>query len=121
MQDLLPRPTALKKLWMVTEGGCLLTFVLVVLLTITAMVFQKCNSKGFYRGNYEGKVIDKGIITHESLTGSSVERYLVIEGKDGALFSVYVTSTLYERAQIGVWIRKTKTDQELSPTISSRP
>jgi hypothetical protein len=114
-------PNAFRKLWVVTEGGCLLTTVLIVLLTITAMVFQKCGSKGFYRGNYEGKVIDKGIITHESLTGSSVERYLMIEGKSGTRFSVYVTSALYKRAQIGMWIRKTKTDQELSPTISSRP
>ena len=121
MQDVSSRPTSLKKLWMVTEGGCLITSVLIGLLTITLMVSQKCRSKGFYSGNYEGRIIDKGIITHESLTGFSAERYLVIEEKTGTRFSVYVTRTLFERAQIGMWIRKTETGQELSPIISCRP
>ena len=121
MQGVSPKPTALKRLWMITEGGCLLTSLLIVILTITAIVFQKCNSKGFYSGRYEGEIIDKGIISHESLTGSSAERYLVIADKNGNRFSVYVTTALYKRAQIGMWIRKTETGQELSPTISSRP
>jgi hypothetical protein len=121
MQGASARPNALKRLWRITEGGCLVTSVLIVILTIALMVTQKCNSTGFYKGNYEGQVIDKGIVSHESLTGSSVERYLVLEGKNGEQFSVYVTRAIYEGAQIGMWIRKTKTSQELSPTISSRP
>lgn len=112
---------ALKRLWMITEGGCLLTSVLIGILTITLMVTQKCNSTGFYSGNYEGIVIDKGIISHESLQGSSVERYLVIKDRDGKQFSVYVTRDVYKRAEIGVWIRKTKDGQELSPVIQSSP
>jgi hypothetical protein len=121
MPNALPKPATFKKLREITEGGCLLLFLLIVLLTITGVVFQKCNSSGFYRGNYEGKVISKGIITHESQLGSSAERYLVIEEKSGIRFSVYVTMDLYKHAQIGMWIRKTETEQELSPTISSPP
>src|SRR5690242_9092564 len=96
MQVASPWHNVLKKLWMITEGGCLGTFLLLGILTITAMVYQKCNSTGFYSGNYEGKVVNKGIITHKSQLGSSAERYLVIEEKGGNRVSVYVTTDLYQ-------------------------
>jgi hypothetical protein len=121
MQDRPPQHRWLKKLWMITEGGCLITTAIIVILTVAFMIFQKFTSKGFYGNQYEGKIVNQGTIIHESRTGSSVEYYLVVVDKNGNRFSVYVTPTLYQRAGIGMWIHKTETEQILSPVIAPRP
>src|SRR5262249_47353186 len=100
---------------------CLFISLFLALIGIGGITFQKCTATGFYRAEYEGRVVDKGFITHESQLGSSVERYLVLKEENGRQFSVYVSSFLYGRAQIGMWIRRTRTEEQLSSTINSSP
>lgn len=67
-----------------------------------------------YRQQYAGRIIEKVIRPHESDEGSFIERYLVIEEQDGARSQIPVSAELYDRAKIGMWIKKDKSGIDLS-------
>ncbi len=94
--------------------------VLVIVLTVAvaAAVFvslrQRFTSTGLYRMDYEGRIVDKSATVTESQTGSGVKHLLRVRAKDGEEFSVTVNASLYERAQIGMWIKSSSRGAELT-------
>jgi hypothetical protein len=79
------------------------------------------------RSEYEGKLVNKSLTIHETNTGSKIELRFLVEGKDGKRFDIAPSPDVYERAQIGMWIKSSKSGVELSwsesrntPTIESK-
>jgi hypothetical protein len=89
-------------------------FVLVGVAAIILFIHQRYTSTGLYRTDYEGRVVDKSATVTESQEGSGTARRLLIKAADGQVFQVSVTRSLYERAQIGMWIKSKGSNVELT-------
>jgi hypothetical protein len=102
-----------KKLWPVVEGIVLIVSLAITILTAVLFHYQRFTLTRAYRQQYEGKIVDKTMRFHESEEGSSRESYLVIEGKDGGRFLVSVREDAYNRARVGMWVRRDRGGFEL--------
>ena len=76
--------------------------------------YRQYTLTGPYAREYEGKILDKSQTITESETGSGVRRRLLLEGRGGGRFEVAVGAEIYERAQKGMWIKKTGAGVELT-------
>jgi hypothetical protein len=100
--------------------GTFASTALVVLLvgaTIVAVIFslrQRSTSTGLYRTEYEGKIVDKSVTIRESQTGSYPVQRLLIRSKSGEEFQVTINNPLYQRAQVGMWIKSNGAGTELT-------
>jgi hypothetical protein len=94
-------------------NGLRISLAVICLLLILAVIAYLTNQINCtdcpFRSEYEGQVIDKSLTLSESRLGSSVRWRLLIQSKDGELFNVSVAESVYNKAQIGGWI---KTDGE---------
>lgn len=81
-------------------------FVFAMVFTLFAQCYQQFSSIGVYRKEYEGRIVDKAQTIRESDIAPFVTRRFVIESKNGARFVVGVDSEIYNRAEIGMWIKK---------------
>lgn len=90
---------------------------LVAAITFTSLI-NHCHRQytltGAYRREYEGRILDKSQTITESRQGSGVRRRLLIEGRGGERLEVAIGADTYERAQKGMWIRKTAEGIELT-------
>ena len=68
---------------------------------------------------YEGKIVDKWAGYNHSELGSSPYFRLLVESAGGQRSTVAVDRDTYERAKLGMWIRKTKKGIELGPVTAS--
>ena len=75
---------------------------------------QQFGSSGVYRPEYEGRIVDKHVTIRESQEGSRAARRLLIEGRDGVRFEVGVGPEVYERAEVGMWIKVGNAQVELT-------
>lgn len=102
------------RLWL---GLKIVSLCAVVALMVAAAVItlrQRFTSTGPYRTEYEGRVMDKSVTLGETQTGSYPVRRLLIRGKGGDEFQIIVNESLYNRAQVGMWIKNGKAGAELS-------
>ena len=76
--------------------------------------YQRQAKTGEYRRDYEGRVVEKYVTNHETEQGTFVTRHILVKSESGEQFPVVVSAELFERAQTGMWIRRTKTSVELS-------
>lgn len=87
--------------------------------------YQRSASTGPFRQEYEGKIVDKWVNIGEARTGSYPARRLLIKNRNGEQFPVAVTESTYGRAQVGMWIKSSKTGGELSweepPATEDKP
>jgi len=92
--------------------------VLVLSVGLTAALattcYQRSKLQGQYRRTYEGRVIDKYVNYRESELGTFTTKHIIVRNDAGEEFPVKVSDELYERAQIGNWIRRKETGIELS-------
>lgn len=89
--------------------------VAAALLTLAIIVYrQRTSPTGTHRSEYEGRVVDKSQTILETNEGSFVRRRLLIEDRNGVRFEVAVSRELYERAQKGMWIKRSRRGVELS-------
>ncbi len=79
-----------------------------------ATCYQRSTLTGPYRADYEGQVLDKYVTNHESEQGTWVSKHLLIKAKTGEQFQVVVSSAVFERAQVGMLIRRKGSAVELS-------
>lgn len=105
-----------EKLWLGIKTAFLSAVVILLVATLVVTLHQQFASTGPYRMEYEGRVIDKSVTITESQTGSYPVRRLLIKSKSGEEFQVIVNQSLYERAQVGMWIKSSKAGAELSLT-----
>lgn len=77
-------------------------------------VYQRLGRVGPYRVEYQGKVVDKSITVNHTETGSYQLRILRIRDEEGKEFNIIVDVDLYDRTQIGMWIKKNDTGVEVS-------
>lgn len=89
-------------------------FAVVGIAAVVVHLHQRYTSTGLYRMEYEGKILDKSATISESDMGSRVSWRLRIRKKNGEEFQVTVNQSLYERAQIGMWIKSSSEKAELS-------
>jgi hypothetical protein len=101
-----------------TTLGLVLLLALIIFALLTATCYHQYTLTGPYARVYEGKILDKSQTITESQTGSGVRRRLLLEGRDGARFEVAIGKETYERAQKGMWIRKTDAGVELTWPVS---
>lgn len=102
-----------------TLRNLLLVVSLAVLGTIAILIvgvsmYQRLNGTGQHRGEFEGRVVDKSVTIRETETGSLAVRRLLIRETGGTQFDVIVNEDLYERAEVGMWLKRNKTTTELS-------
>src|SRR5689334_23016518 len=96
-------------------GGFLAAVLIVVVVGGMIVLFnQRRTGTGLYRSEYEGRIVEKFLIPHDSQTGSSAERAFLIKGKNGEQFRVIVGRDLYDRAEVGMWVRRDRAGVELS-------
>lgn len=95
-----------------------ISFVLVLAVVtftlLTSHCYQQYTLTGPYAREYEGKILDKSQTITESYWGSGARRRLLLEGRGGEKFEVAIGEETYERAQKGMWIKKTEAGVELT-------
>jgi hypothetical protein len=69
--------------------------------------------KGPFRNEYQGRVVDKWASYTQSEQGSRPYFRLVVEGEDKVRFQVSVSADIYERAKVGMRVKKTEKGVEL--------
>ena len=99
-----------------TKVSIVVVGVLMVLVLggAIATCYQRSTVSGPYRSDYEGQVLSKYVTNHESTEGTRVTKHLLIKGKTGEQFQVVVSDGIFERAQIGMWVRRKETGIQLS-------
>lgn len=88
--------------------GLLLVLALAIFTLLAGTCYRQYTLTGPYVREYEGKILDKSQTITESQTGSGVRRRLLLEGRDGRKFEVAIGAETYERAQKGMWIKKSE-------------
>jgi hypothetical protein len=83
---------------------------LILLLGLFAFVFFQrfSNDAEPFRMEYEGQVVDKWQTLRETFMGSEIDRSLLIRDDEGKQFKVVADDDLYEKARIGMWIKRAK-------------
>jgi hypothetical protein len=92
----------------------MLVLAVVTFTLVSSHCYQQYTLTGAYAREYEGKILDKSQTITESIEGSGVRRRLLIEGRGGEKFEVAIGAETYERAQKGMWIKKTEAGVELT-------
>jgi hypothetical protein len=92
----------------------LIVVMVLVLGGAIATCYQRSTLTGAYRDDYEGQVLDKYVTNHESDQGTFVTKHLLIKAKTGEQFQVAVSSAIFARTEVGMWIRRKGTSIELS-------
>ena len=92
--------------------------VILVALVMFAVgfVFGYPRLKGppLIRQDFVGKVVDKSLTLRESEIGTAGFLRLHVEDRDGSRFKVAVTEEQYERARVGMWVKRSGGEVELS-------
>src|SRR5687767_1675246 len=109
--DALEGATPLRTKVSIVVAGVLMVLVLGGAI---ATCYQRSTSTGPYRDNYEGKVLEKYITNHESEQGTWVRKNLLVKAETGEQFQVVVSSAIFDRAQVGMLIRRKGSAIELS-------
>jgi hypothetical protein len=107
--------------WRLREAatkGLMIVMAISLAALLTLVYRQLFRADGILRGEYEGKIVDKSLTIQETQTGSKMKRRLLIEGKRGERFEVAPDVAIYERAQIGMWIKSDRAGVELSRSES---
>lgn len=125
------------KPWRIAVAVILVAVCVGLLVTVVVRAYQTFKFTGPYRVVYEGRVIDKSTTITESMTGSGAVYRLHVRGRDGVVFDKAVTTDLYNRARVGMWVRggpegpefyadepppadaATKTEGAETPTVSA--
>jgi hypothetical protein len=96
--------------------GILLAFALTALMILGFILNrrQRFTSSGIYRREYEGRIVEKFLIPHDSPLGSSATRAFLITGRGGEKFQVIASPDIYDSAKVGMWVKSSKTGIELS-------
>ncbi|HEY0170835.1 MAG TPA: hypothetical protein VGB98_07420 [Pyrinomonadaceae bacterium] len=58
------------------------------------------------RRDFVGRVVDKSLTLRESMIGTAALPSLLVEDGGGRRFDVAVNSEQYERARVGMWVRR---------------
>ena len=116
-----PRP---KEIW-TTESGSLATSLvwgLVILVAFIGVLFFAYQAKRqLSPPEYEGKIVDKWAGYSHSDEGSFPYFRLLVETDNGKKLTVTVDRENYERAKVGMRIKKTQRGIELSSLTASPP
>jgi hypothetical protein len=100
--------------------GLILAIILTAMMAAGTFLTcqQRMASTGLYRQSYEGKVVNKSATFRERQTGSAVQFRLAIKSHEGDQFEVAVDHDVYERAQIGMWIKKDGAGLQLDRAVT---
>ena len=104
-----------------TTGLIAIVLTALLLPACGVILYQRFKLTGPYRIDYEGRVMDKSLTLRETQEGTQAVTHLLVEGKDGARFRVRVNRGLYDRAQVGMWVRSDRDGAQLSWSEPSRP
>ena len=92
-------------------------WLLAILVCITAVLwsvyFFRSTKTGPFRQEYEGQIVEKWADYSHSEQGSQPYFRLMVKGRDSRQFSVSVSSEIYDRAKVGMFVRKTDAGVEL--------
>jgi len=86
-------------------------FITGFLIAVLYMVFGSADAS---LQTYDGRVVEKRVFVHESEEGSYARTYLVIEGRNGRRLQVPVSREIFDKAQVGMLIRKDQQGIKLS-------
>ena len=92
----------------------LLVLALVVFAIGFVYAYPRLKGPPLVRQDFVGKVVDKYLTLRESEIGTAGHMMLLVEGSDGRRFRVAVGGEQYERARVGMWVRRSGGVVELS-------
>ncbi|MCA1635769.1 MAG: hypothetical protein LC802_19295 [Acidobacteria bacterium] len=108
--------------WYNDTAGLIAIVLTALLLPVGGVIlYQRFKLTGPYRIEYEGRVVDKSLTLRETEQGTWAATHLLVEGKDGARFRISVNRSLYDRVEVGMWIRSDRNGAELSWSEPRRP
>jgi hypothetical protein len=92
-----------------------LIWLIVILVGCTGLIFFTYRVRqGLNPPEYEGKVVDKWAGYNHTEEGSFPYFRLSVEISNGQRLTVAVDKETYERAKVGMWIRKNRSGIELT-------
>ena len=98
---------------------CLIIFSFLAILAVFSIpIFQSRVPSELYPKTYFGLVLKKSLVIGETQFGSVITYYLTIECDNKIPIRVGVDEDIYKRAEIGMYIKKSERDIELSAAIS---
>lgn len=111
-------------LWQLREAATKVLMIATAVALVAGLMLiyrQQHGPTGPYRPEYEGRIVDKSVTGQETREGSHAARRLLIEGKDGVRFEVGVGPDVYERAEVGMWIKVANAQVELTRPGAQSP
>jgi hypothetical protein len=87
-------------------------FVLLFVGLLSLVLYQRAVKP--LRIEYESVIVDKSLDIYEDQTGSRIQLLLLIKDDEGRQFNVVADQELYERAKIGMRIKRTKEGTEFT-------
>jgi len=94
---------------------------LLILACLVALIFIIYNTRqSLNPAEYEGKIVDKWAGYNESDQGSRPYFRLLVEPDNGVKFTVAIDRDIYQRAKVGMRIKKTRVGIELSRRAPTR-
>jgi|GEM_PF-2851200 hypothetical protein len=92
-------------------------WLVAILICVTAVLWSvymfRSTNPGPFRQEYEGQIVEKWADYSHSEQGSQPYFRLLVKGPDSQQFSVSVSSEIYDRARVGMFVRKTDAGVEL--------
>lgn len=105
---------------MIGEGKITIAFALLLLAAVAATAFVTCRQQmspiDTQRTEYSGKILERWAGYSHSEQGSVPYFRLRVETENGAKIVAPVTGDVYERAQVGMWIEKRRSETKLGAT-----
>jgi hypothetical protein len=94
--------------------------VLILFVAVAGSYFHWLRGTGSYRIDLAGIIVDKRTTFHESRFGSSMDRILIIEEKDGKRTQVFVNQWVFGQAETGLWFERSKGADKVLPADPSK-
>ena len=98
----------------------LIVVVVILLIAIACAYYSWIRGTGAYRADLAGKIVDKQTTFHESRFGSSMDRILIIEERDGKRTQVVVNEWVFGQAETGLWFERGKGVDQIMPSAPSK-
>jgi hypothetical protein len=90
-------------------------FIVFIIGGFCFLYYQRfVNDAGLYRSEYDGVVVEKPVFFRDTEQGAGVQRLLTIEDNNKTRFNVIATKDVYDQAQIGMHIKRTKDGTTIS-------
>ena len=110
-----------EKLPTVVDRTLLVLAAIVLFLGVVLFLREYGSEVISNRKNFTGKIIEKRVSVDETKQGSKFVSSFLIEEESGSRFYLRVTDEMYQRAEVGMWIRRDKNGVYVLDSLQQQP